>query len=273
AGIIKLYGHPRVVAARYGSAQYLIGPDLLPFYWSTLSVATSIVIGFELIVGAISALASHNGVRFFDAMSAAWNSLIWIFGIVTVVFALLERAPQRKGERPNLPFMRWDPRRLPPASVHAPVRRSSAIAEFIANFIALLVLLDAGGAHHVPLDSLLAGAMQQMHVGLTPAWSGAYIGTIAGTALIAVSAIAVFLVPRLTLLHEFVRIVASICVIAGLGVTLRAGTLLQGATERINTAVSYALICAIVILGAQIAVSLRAMLRSGVDRRHAISYD
>src|SRR5690348_2438397 len=46
--IIKAYGHPQVVAARYGRVQYLLGPDLLPFYWSALRLVASIVVAIEL---------------------------------------------------------------------------------------------------------------------------------------------------------------------------------------------------------------------------------
>src|SRR5579872_3429092 len=44
AELIKAYGHPKVVAARYGQPQYLIGPDLLPFYFYTLRIIAVIII-------------------------------------------------------------------------------------------------------------------------------------------------------------------------------------------------------------------------------------
>nr|MDQ2681812.1 hypothetical protein [Candidatus Eremiobacteraeota bacterium] len=56
ASLIKAYGHPRVVAARYSRVQYLIGPALLPFYWSTLSLVATIVVAIELLGGSISAI-------------------------------------------------------------------------------------------------------------------------------------------------------------------------------------------------------------------------
>ncbi len=259
AALIKACGHPRAVAARYGRIQYLIGPELLPFYWSTLQLVTVIVISIELLGGAISALISHNGITFFAALAAAWNSLIWIFGIVTIVFALNERVPPRGGRAGFFP-LRWDPRRLPAPGTHPPVPRSSTLAEFIANFIALLVLLDVAGPHHIPLDIFLAKALLDIHATLTPAWHAAYIGTIIGTALIAISALVVFVKPQLTVLHEFVRAVASAIVIIGIAVTLQAGPWVQPMNGPLNAAALYALVSALVILALQLVISARKLL-------------
>ena len=259
AALIKAYGHPRVVAGRYGAVQHLIGPELLPFYWSTLRLVATIVIAIELIGGAVSALVSHNGALFFGALGAAWNSLIWIFGIVTVVFALSERAAGG-GRRIGIPAS-WDPRRLPTPGVRSPVPRSSALAEFVANFIALLVLLDAPGPHRIPLDIVVANVLRSMHATLTPAWHAAYVGTAAGCALLAISAIIVFVQPRLTAMHEFIRAVASVSVVLGVALTLQAGPWVQPAAGPLNTAALYGLVAALVILALQITLSMRILLR------------
>ena len=44
AAIVKAYGHPRVVAARYERVTYLIGPDAFPFYRSALAFVATIVV-------------------------------------------------------------------------------------------------------------------------------------------------------------------------------------------------------------------------------------
>ena len=259
AALIKAYGHPRVVAARYGGIQHLIGPELLPFYWSTLRLVATVVIAIELLGGGISALISHNGPLFFGALAAAWNSLIWIFGIVTIVFALRERVPLPNGGRIGVLPLKWDPRRLPAPGMRPPVPRTSTLAEFIANFIALLALLDARGPHHIPLDIILANAMINMHAMLTPAWHAAYDGMIAGTSLIAISAIAVFVRPQLTGLHESIRAVASVVVMAGIALTVQAGPWITPAGPA-NTIALYVLVAALVILSLQLTISVRTLL-------------
>lgn len=260
AETLKAYGHPRVVAARYGRTQYLIGPDLLPFYWSALRTVATIVVAIELVAGGVSAIVTHDGVVFFRALDAAWNSLIWIFGIVTVVFALGERAQPRDGRAGIVP-LGWDPKRLPAPGALPPVPRSSALAEFVANFLALLVLLDAPGPHRIPLDSIVAGALDGMHASLTPAWQGAFAGLIVGTGLLALAAIVAFVWPRLGAAHELARLVASVVVIVGIGFTLQAGPWIRPTDGVLNTSALYTLVAAIVILAMQVMVSLRALMR------------
>lgn len=266
AAIIKAYGHPAVVAARYGSVQYLIGPELLPLYWFALRWTAVVVIAIELIAGAAASLATRDGIVFFGALGTAWRSLLWIFAIVTVVFAIAERAPRRDDSRVGPFSLRWDPRRLPPPGIVSPQPRGSTLIEFIANFMMLLVLLDAGGAQRIPLDRIIAAALAAMHASLTPAWHGAYIATIAATAVLAISAIATFVQPRLATLHEGVRGLTSLVVIAGIGLTLTAGPLFAPAGNTLNTPVVAALAIAIVILAAQALASLRALLRIASHR-------
>jgi hypothetical protein len=150
------------------------------------------------------------------------------------------------------------------------VPRHSTIAEFIANFIALLVLLDARGPHHIPLDIILANALIDVHATLTPAWYPAYVGTIAGTALIAIAAITVFMQPRLTALHELAHAIASAVVIVGIAFTLQAGPWIQPAGGPLNTAALYTLVGALVILGLQLAISLRALLRKHTNQTASV---
>lgn len=261
AEIIKAYGHPQVVAARYGRVQYLIGPELLPFYWSTLRLVATIIVAIELIAGAISALVSKDGTLFFNALAAAWNSLIWIFGIVTVVFIAGERVPSPGNSGLAGSLMKWDPRRLPALGALPPVPRTSSLAEFIANFIALLVLIDASGEHRIPLDIVIANALHGLNAALTPAWHAAYLGAIVGTSLLVLSSVAVFVRPQLAAFHECVRVVSSIAVIMGLVLTLQAGPWIRPAPGPLNTAALYFLCGGILVLALQIALSARNLRR------------
>ncbi len=259
AALIKAHGHPRAVAARYNRVQYLIGPELLPFYWSTLSLVAVIVVAIELIGGGVAAIFAHNGLRFFSALGAAFSSLIWIFGIVTIVFAIAERVPQSGESNFATSIMRWDPRKLPTPGARAPVSRFSSLAEFIANTLMLLVLLDANGPQHIPLDGVVTSLLSAVNATLTPAWHAALIGTIIGTALLAVAAITVFIRPQLVVLHECARMVASIAVIIGVVITLQAGPWITP-VGAVNTSALYGLVAALVILGIQLFSSLRVLV-------------
>ena len=264
AQILRSFGHPRVVAARYSTVQYLIGPALLPFYWAALSTIASVVVAVELLAGLGSAIIAHNGQFFFDALGNAFESAVWIFTIVTLAFAVAERLP-RVAEMPPVRLARnWDPRDLPSASALPHPSRFSAIIEFIANGLALLVVLDAGSQpHRIPLDAAFAVLLREMHVTLTPAWHAAAIGIIAGSGLLAVSALVVFVRPRYAGVHEAVRLAASIIVFAGLSLTLTSGPLVAASSPRdIAGAAVYGVLGGLAALALQAIVSVRALLRA-----------
>lgn len=267
AAIVKAYGHPAVVAARYAKVQYLIGPELLPLYWSVLRIVASIVVAVELAVGAVASILSHDGLRFFDALGNAVTSLVCIFTIVTIAFAFGERA-QAEGARPLRFSPHWDPRRLPVPGAQVPVPRFSALAEFIANFLVLLVLLDAPNPQHrIPLDAVFASVLAALHATPTAAWYPAFVGVAAGTALLALSSLVVFVRPQLSGLHEFVRALSSASSIAGIAIALTSGPLIQSPYAGLNTAALYTLGSAAVILGAQFIVSVWRLTSRGARFR------
>src|ERR1700722_4196031 len=55
--VLKAFGHPLVVAARYGSQQYLIGPDLYPAYRFVLLLVLGALVLAGGMVGVVQAVA------------------------------------------------------------------------------------------------------------------------------------------------------------------------------------------------------------------------
>ena len=259
--VIKAYGHPRVVATRYGRVQYLIGPDLFPFYW--LTVRNVLIAGIALVLagGGLVAIVAHNGKIFFDALGIAWNTAWWIAVVVTIIFAVAEQVPQRSSVRIG-PFSRdWDPGRLPLPGALPPAKSYASLAEFLANILMLLVLLDVH-SQHIPLDALVANILTAGNAALTPAWYPAYYATIAGTAIVAGSAMTVFLKPNLTIAHELLRTLAGAITIAGIAVTLARGPLIVAAASGWNTSAQCCLIVAIIALLISSATSVREIRRA-----------
>ncbi len=154
-----------------------------------------------------------------------------------------------------------DPRRLHSPSYREPVSRPGALIEFIANALALLVLLDAPGPHRIPLDAFVASLLQQQHVALTAALHPAFIAAIIGTALVSIAAIAAFVRPTLVVLHESTQAVASLAIVAGIAMTLTRGPWVQPAPGGWNTAVLYVRGSAAMILAFQAVTSVRELLR------------
>lgn len=103
------FGHPLAVAARYGKARYLIGPEIYPFFVATLKV----VFGFLLaitILGLVVTAVSGNAppTRLAAQLATIWPSALTVFAIVTLVFAVMERTGQGRMK------LRWSPRQLAP---------------------------------------------------------------------------------------------------------------------------------------------------------------
>src|SRR5690349_18154198 len=48
AGVHNQFGHPLVLATRYGPQRHVVGPALFPIYWSTLKIALIASAGVNL---------------------------------------------------------------------------------------------------------------------------------------------------------------------------------------------------------------------------------
>lgn len=262
AAIIKAYGHPRVVAGRYEKVPYLIGPDFLPFYWYTLRLILTVVLAVILIGGALSAFAAGKMSVFIAALDAAWNAAIWICGAVTIGFALIERWSNKETALERLGAARWDPRRLPQpprSDRHDPIPQGSVVIEFIVNVIAILALLDVPGFRYWLLYLLVLGPAAGAHVAAQfnyAAWTPAYVGTIAGAAMIAGTDVIAFFRPYMRIAYRWCRIAASTVTLIGVALTLTRTPLVLPADSPLNPIAAYVLYGAIAVLGLQIAVLL-----------------
>jgi len=266
AAIIKAYGHPRLVASRYDAVPYLIGPDFLPFYWYTLRLLLTIVLGIEVIGGALLALGEGKLEIFMIALVAAKNSAIYIFGGVTVVFALLERV-QNKTALERIGIARWDPRRLP-APPHdgryEPIARGGVVVEFIVNVLVMLALLDVPGFRYWLLYVFVAGPLAGVHIPAQfnyPAWTPAYAGTIAGAGVIAISDIIAFFRPNTRVTYRWTRVAANAITLIGVAMTLAKPPLVLPPESPLNLVATVVLYAAIAILGLQIAYLLYKLFR------------
>lgn len=113
SAILKRCGNPMIVATRLMPKRFLIGPTLFPVYQFVLKMVLLwiLVPVFIFIVGPVN-LASTGG----DWGSAAlhtfgdlWSGVFIAAGIITLVFAVLERTHAQIGGE-----CKWDPLSLPP---------------------------------------------------------------------------------------------------------------------------------------------------------------
>jgi hypothetical protein len=102
---LKQIGSPIQVAARYQRQQYLIGPALFPTYSYILKLVLTWATVIYLIASVVTIATQGLGVEALAGISLVHVALrlpwIWLVnaGIVTLIFALVERAGARFPEK------------------------------------------------------------------------------------------------------------------------------------------------------------------------------
>jgi hypothetical protein len=147
--LLREFGHPLVVAARYRRQQWLIGPDVFPFYVSVLRIVMLIIAGVVTIGAVVNLVLNQRGPVEVLAQSVGslfMSGLISV-GIVTLVFVMLER-----GGFPADHVHRWDPGNLADIGDKQPGHWESAIevalaAGFLIWWSGLVRLPFAAGGH------------------------------------------------------------------------------------------------------------------------------
>jgi hypothetical protein len=220
AAIIKAYGNPKIVAARYKPQQYLIGPELFPFYFSTIKLLLVVVFGFELVGAAIAALLDHWSLSaFFGGFAPLFPTVVWAFGIVTLIFAVLERTKTESGALSSLFADRWDPRSLPETVDRIP--RFQTLFDIFVNLIALFWLLDVPTVRHLFGTLTLGPAASHFSaISLTPVWHSLFVVLEAGTAAIVAVDFVLLARPDWTRLRAATLFGVNVLFVAAIGVLL-----------------------------------------------------
>jgi len=138
--ILKRCGAPMVVATRLAPKKYVIGPTLYPIYTFVLKMVLFwiLVPVFGFIVGpSILASTGSWGAAIGTTLAALWNGLFIAAGIITLVFAIIERTPAQAAIA-----CKWDPLSLPPVKKRE--RKTSlvqVVCELAFNWFGLIWLL------------------------------------------------------------------------------------------------------------------------------------
>jgi hypothetical protein len=165
--LLRDFGHPVVIAGRYGRQQYLIGQDLYPVYVFVLKLVLVIIGASALLVGVVSAVASSGaaGPAALKAIAIAWNGAFSAVGAVTIIFAMLQRYS------PRLRLLSdWRARDLPLLRKARRVTWFDHVAGIVANVV--FILWWTRVIQLSPLIPLKAD--QSLHLSLAPIWQGLY---------------------------------------------------------------------------------------------------
>ena len=138
--VLAELGDPSELFARYaGRPRYLVGPALYGPYIKLLrtlvAIVASVVFAATLFAEVLAA-TDGAGWGILRALGAAIQTGVAIAFVVTLVFALLERAGKGAAEI-GLPEKQWSPESLPEAGG----KRQITLGEFIASLVFLTVLV------------------------------------------------------------------------------------------------------------------------------------
>jgi len=167
AEVIKTFGAPAVVAARYEGRMHLIGPVLYPWFWPAQRTAVGVTAAIFLVLAAIRALASDRPVQ--AMLQSADNVIGWglaAFAIVTLVFVLVERM----GDPVKLAEGWWDPKSLPREHIRKP---RSLFESGISLFFDIVFMLFWTSLLPFPNELPLRDGAS-VAVTLSPAWAAVY---------------------------------------------------------------------------------------------------
>ncbi|MDH7971217.1 hypothetical protein QH494_03405 [Sphingomonas sp. AR_OL41] len=122
--LIKEFGHPLVVASRFRTHQYLVGPEVFPFYLFVMRIVLMTLVTVLLAVGVGRALFGSEGMMqaWMQSMMGIWPAVLITSAIITIIFAVLERAGF-----PAAHLVGWVPDQLPELSDKQPGPWESAI--------------------------------------------------------------------------------------------------------------------------------------------------
>ena len=140
AAILKRCGSPMMVAGRLGPQRHLIGPALFPIYEFVLKMVLLwiLVPVFLFVLGPVNVANAGSWTSgMLNTFGDLWSGLFIAAGIITLVFAIIERTNSHLGIE-----AKWDPLKLPPVRVQE--RKPSplkALCEFGFGWFGLVWLL------------------------------------------------------------------------------------------------------------------------------------
>lgn len=135
--LLKETGAPQKLAASYpGGQQYLIGPDLYPFFSMVVWIVLAAVIGAQLLAFGVTAWVGEEVLNLSDSLTSLVSSIPSAFGSVVIVFLIL----QRFGVQPKLDDEPWNPRDLPEIETAEEIKRGEQIFGIVGGSILLAIV-------------------------------------------------------------------------------------------------------------------------------------
>ena len=174
AAVLEAHGMPVLVASRYGSQHFLIGPTLFPMYWYTLKRSFPLLVLAYAVVQLVSIiLGSGSGADMGQRIGAAVGHFpavaLTFWSIVTLGFAIFEYGQGRFFPKLTLP--KWSVRDLAPLQREEKKKHpfASGVADLIVSILAIAWLL-AVPDHPYLIIGPGATILHNVPFALTPEW-------------------------------------------------------------------------------------------------------
>lgn len=138
--LLKEMGPPEKVAASYLPPRYLIGPTLYPAFITVLRIALVVVaviaaIGFGITLSQSARQLSDVGSIVLQALAGVWSSVVQVFGIIVLVFAILEQVLPKGIQTEKA----WDPRTLKTLTKPEQIKPGELIGEIVFTLLVLIL--------------------------------------------------------------------------------------------------------------------------------------
>lgn len=270
AVLLKRMGPPLKVASRYLPQRHLIGPVLFPIYVFVLKIVVVLclapqVLGWLAAAAVGSGLGADTGTSLRHSLGAFCLSVFCSIGIVTFVFAVIERTKPGAmlGEE-------WSPLKLPAMRDPQRIPRSSSIFELVFWPVFL-----AWGSANLGLRTVFE--VWGTRITVAPSWRYFFCGfMLLALAQVALSATNLFR-PRWTRGRALVRLVLDcagavlLCALLKAGVVLDifVATVPRAATLRVagmlNHGALNAFVFSVVVSALIVAADLWRVFRVGAD--------
>lgn len=150
ADLLTKLGHPMRVASSYLPNQQLIGPDYFPAYKQFLKMAVIVVFMLHAILSFGQVLLNDSFIQ--GIAQVSWgivDSLILVFGIVTLVFHLMQKFNADLDK-----IYAWSPQNLKTKNAKLSVSRAESLFDI---FVAIAFLAWWNGLYNLPVTDLQQG--------------------------------------------------------------------------------------------------------------------
>lgn len=214
--LLRDFGHPLVVAGRYGSQDHLIGPETFPFYFFALKIVLGICAAIIVVTAAARMIFSpaDGAQALAQGFHDAWWTLLGNAAIVTLVFAVIERTGWLDTYLRN-----WKPEKLPDLT-ELRIKPKKAWEAGFEVALGFVFLAWWAGLLHIPSFYSTANGIR---VEPAPVWTTYYWPIFALIAARLVENLITWLRPRWRLVRAVLGVAVAVAGVALLAQIYRAG--------------------------------------------------